>query len=123
MNIKDIVFSKSHLTAPFTMPDRARNRSAQFTRMEKVASVALSILIGAFTAGIGGVIAFYLITAAMKAKKLNNQQPISEIIRPVPKQKRKAVHFGGARARVFDDDKAPAAIGNLSSVVFRSCYA
>lgn len=62
------------------MPDSTKNRSeAQFTTMEKVACVALSILIGVFTAGIGGVIAFYVITAAVKAKKINLPQPRSEI--------------------------------------------
>lgn len=76
MNIKDILFSKTHLTAPFTLPNHEKKRSTNFSTMEKVVCIACSIFVGAFTAGIGGAIAFYIITAAMKANKLNHARPI-----------------------------------------------
>lgn len=87
MDIKDILFSKSHLIAPFTVTEKKRNKTAQFSTIEKVVSIAVSLLIGAFTGGILGVVAFYLITAAIKEKKLNNKHPTSEIIPCIFKKK------------------------------------
>lgn len=96
--------------------------SGQLSTKEKIVSVALSILIGVFTVKAAGLVAFYVISAAMKAKKLNHPQlqPRSPIIPPISKQKNKAVHFGEARARVFDHHKPAAEIGELDSATFNS---
>jgi hypothetical protein len=114
MNIKDIFFSKNHLTNPFTIPAGAGNKSTQLTPMEKVTSVALSILIGMYTAGIGGIIAFYLITSTMKATKLNHQQPFSETVRHISKQEHNNTPFIRTKTQVVECDKILARVSDPS---------
>lgn len=72
MVIYNILLTKAHFYSPFTINSSSCKIPSQLPTIQKVAAVALSILIGIFSYGIGGVIAFYLITAAMKGRLLAN---------------------------------------------------
>lgn len=99
MNAATILFSKSHLLSPFTITDKNHNNTIRLSTVEKVAAVAVAILVGALSFGIGGVIAFYTTTAIMKAQKVKNAPHEAD------ESRKKVVAFAGARARVFDKNQ------------------
>ena len=110
MTIASILCSKTHLYSPFTIPDKKHNKELYLSTAQKVASVSLAILIGVASLGIGGIIAFYVTTAVMKAKLLENSPS------PEDKSPKKAVNFAGARARVFDKNQPPEQVGKADSI-------
>jgi len=77
MNFKEVIFSKSHIVHPLhhqlsdgKMPPISNNKRVQI--------IALSVLFGIFTAGVGGVVLFYALSAKHKVdfrqKSLANQK-------------------------------------------------
>lgn len=112
MELKNILFSKAHLLSPFTLPQEENKEPVRLSAMKKVASIGLSILIGIVTGGIGGVIAFYVITAAMKSNMLT--QPGTEETPLSPKAK-KSVRFGPVEFRKFKKDEPPIIVGKTRS--------
>ena len=80
---RDIFFSKSHLTNPFTAANtESPSKGLQLSTLEKTASIGLSILIGSFTLLIGGVVAFYWITAKIKSHKIKQLAPPIPLFQP-----------------------------------------
>lgn len=74
MELKEILFSKSHIQNPFSyqMP----NGDNLSILEKKTQIIALSVLFGVFTLGIGGVLVFYSLSAKYKVeqiKKLESQ--------------------------------------------------
>lgn len=65
MHIHNILFKPNHLINPFTLSNKS-----SFSTIEKVTSIALALFSGVVTRGYVGVIAFYLITAVIKAKHI-----------------------------------------------------
>lgn len=74
MDFKSVLFSKEHIISPFEMNYQNKNLSIED---KKIKTIALSILVGIFTAGIGGIILFYCLSARYKLEKLNSH--IAEI--------------------------------------------
>lgn len=68
MNFKSILFSREHIVSPFKINFRNREISIQD---KKIKTIALSILVGLFTAGIGGLVFFYCLSAKYKVEKFN----------------------------------------------------
>ena len=131
---RDIFFSKNHFVSPFTFTDETKKTTIQLSSIEKAATIALGILVGAVTAGIGGIFVFYLTTAVLKAKRINHPPtPISvntflksalkrakratSSIDPeeASKPKRKKVEFDQARERKFKKTDATEAVGHAHS--------
>lgn len=108
MDIAKIVLNQNHVTAPFTLPVGEENKATQLTTLEKTISLAFSILIGFYTAGIGGVITFYLTTAAIKAIKLTNQPPDKDPKQEIP------THPSDQRAFSHLDESSSASQAPLS---------
>jgi hypothetical protein len=68
----DILFSGQHYTQPFVCPcaeaDLNQMHKHRLTLSQKVAAFAIALLIAIPTYGVGGVAAFYVLTAAFKAR-------------------------------------------------------
>ena len=97
-SVKNIFFQKNHVISPFTTEKHFGD--IKLSTLEKVAAIGLSILIGSFTLLIGGVVAFYWITATIKSdkiKQLNLLQRSSvetnQNIDVEPKKTKKKVSF------------------------------
>lgn len=69
MSMFKILFSKSHFCSPFKLEDKPNHRTLQLSKLQKVLSIALAIIFGVATLGIGGVAAFYISTAIFKSWK------------------------------------------------------
>ena len=68
MDIKSVLFSREHLFSPFQINYKNKNLSVAD---KKIKTIALSIIVGIITAGIGGIILFYCLSAKYKVEKLN----------------------------------------------------
>ena len=68
----DILFSGQHYTQPFVCPcaeeDLNQMHKHRLTLSQKVAAFAIALLIAIPTYGVGGIAAFYVLTAAFKAR-------------------------------------------------------
>jgi len=77
MELKKILFSKHHLANPFSHTQQ--NGEILSISDKKVRVIALSILTGVFTLGIGGVFLFYFLSAKYKIEKIENHLAIPKI--------------------------------------------
>jgi flagellar basal body-associated protein FliL len=68
MNFSSVLFSKEHIISPFKINHKNKEISI---KDKKIKTIALSILVGILTAGIGGIILFYCLSAKYKLDKLN----------------------------------------------------
>lgn len=75
--IRSIFLSKDHTLRPFTTTTALGG--IQLSTLEKTASIGLSVLVGSFTLLIGGVVAFYWITAKIKSSKIKKIHPIVQL--------------------------------------------
>jgi hypothetical protein len=74
VELKSVLFSKDHIIKPFTID----NNGMQISIADKKTKIiALSIFVGIFTAGIGGVVFFYCLAAKYKINKLNEVEKIA----------------------------------------------
>ncbi len=99
MQINKILFSKEHICSPFT--HQTKRGPITLSTAQKAISVASSILIGAATVGIGGAVAFYVITAVMKDRLIQAKQP--------------HVRFDAVRARQFNENQPANAVAKINS--------
>ena len=78
-----IAINRNHLISPFNYKHlgvKTHDNKTNLTKGQKIASIALAILFGLPTFGIGGVAAFYLATAYFKSKtaqKIIDLNPLS----------------------------------------------
>lgn len=71
--VKNIFLSKDHVVSPFTTTPELG--LIKLSTLEKTASIGLSVLLGLFTLLIGGVVAFYWITARIKSSNIKKLNP------------------------------------------------
>jgi hypothetical protein len=71
-NVSAVLFTKSHLVQPFEFYFKKQNGKFRkiSIRDQDIKIIALSILLGTVTFAVGGVIAFYVLTARYKVRKL-----------------------------------------------------
>ncbi len=71
-NVFETVFSTHHYVHPFTCPCEENNLIEEHSLdlSQRVFTVALAILIGIPTFGVGGVLTFYLLSAALKSRNV-----------------------------------------------------
>lgn len=71
MNFLSILFSKKHIQSPFKINYNNKEISIE---NKKIKTIALSILVGLVTVGIGGIIFFYSMTAKYKVDAIKKQK-------------------------------------------------
>ena len=71
MDYSSILFSREHLARPFTLN---QNNNSISIADKKAQTIALSIIVGLLTAGIGGIVFFYCLTAKYKVDLLTSSR-------------------------------------------------